>query len=563
MSNTGKQSPLGVNVMSGLLQGNGFWINGTAAGYMGSSTSISNYTNGSISSLSKLTDSIRQGWVQYNAGNLTSTTYNNLIAMGSTTIPALGNTKPSNYNYSGYPGWGTAYSGETASYGFVRLYAWQAYNEFNYNDTLNLTGYYTDFLGSWTEASSFIDYSNQSIMALQNSFTFLEGTYSNMNDLITGDITGISLSTRVFGQDLIALGKAINLSKTRTFGFPSNVLETLKTYNALTESVVLALMASGLTNAEVEQVSNNVNVTTSQQQKIYAAFNIISGVDLESILVSLNCKTQGLETLADLLNIKKLFPNSYETLTVPIYNAQPGLPTNSKTYYPIFSYQIISPPVIAAVGSVIPPGMPTVDIGSGYESYQDGGIGIGDYGGFTGDDSGGFTGDSGGGGGGGGGKIICTKLYELGLMSKEIYLADQAFGAELIKSHPDIYNGYRAWAEIVVDWMDGRGPKMMPWLSDEAFGQAAKSWSIRWAQDIATPWAEEMAYQMKESMLPNNTGKAIMAIGTPICKIVGVWQRVFGPSNKPAGFGKGLMMIPVFVLLKLVAKLGRLIEGRK
>ena len=175
---------------------------------------------------------------------------------------------------------------------------------------------------------------------------------------------------------------------------------------------------------------------------------------------------------------------------------------------------------------------------------------------------GGAGGSGGGGGGGGGGKIICTRLYELGLMSKEIYLADQAFGEELVKIRPDIYNGYRAWAEIVVDWMDGQGPKMMPWMSDDEFSKAAKKWSTQWAKDIATPWAEEMAYQMKQSMLPNNTGKAIMAIGTPICKIVGVWQRVFGPSKKPAGFGKGLMLIPVFVLLKLVAELGRLIESR-
>jgi hypothetical protein len=176
--------------------------------------------------------------------------------------------------------------------------------------------------------------------------------------------------------------------------------------------------------------------------------------------------------------------------------------------------------------------------------------------------AGGGAGGSGG-GGGGGGKIICTRLYELGLMNKEIYQADQAFGAELVRTHPDIYNGYRAWAEIVVDWMDGGGPKMMPWMSDEKFSQAAKKWATQWAQDIATPWAEEMAYQMRETMLPNNTGKAIMAIGTPICKIIGVWQRVVGPSNRPAGFGKGLMLIPVFVLLKLVAELGRLIEGRK
>jgi hypothetical protein len=168
-----------------------------------------------------------------------------------------------------------------------------------------------------------------------------------------------------------------------------------------------------------------------------------------------------------------------------------------------------------------------------------------------------------GGGGGGGGKIICTKLYELGLMSKEIYLADQAFGAELVKRSPDIYNGYRAWAEIVVDWMDGQGPKMMPWMSNEDFSNAAKKWSTTWAVDIATPWAEEMAYKMGKKESGNLTGRMITTAGIPICKLVGVWQRVFGPSKKPASVSKGLMLIPVFILFKIVAELGRLIEGKK
>lgn len=162
------------------------------------------------------------------------------------------------------------------------------------------------------------------------------------------------------------------------------------------------------------------------------------------------------------------------------------------------------------------------------------------------------------GGGGGGGKIICTKLHELGLMSKEIYEADQAFGADLVKSHPDLYNGYRAWAEIVVDWMDGNGPNMMPWLSEQRRREITQRWSTSWAQEIATPWAEEMAYQMGCRESSNATGKAIMAVGTPICKVVGVWQRVMGPSKRPAGFGKGLMLIPVFVALRTVAGLGKL-----
>ena len=168
----------------------------------------------------------------------------------------------------------------------------------------------------------------------------------------------------------------------------------------------------------------------------------------------------------------------------------------------------------------------------------------------------------GGGGGGGGGKIICTKLYELGLMSKDIYEADQAFGAELLQVRPDIYNGYRAWAEIVVDWMDGRGPKMMPWMTNEEFSAAAQKWSTTWAQDIATPWAEEMAHRVGRKQHGSLTGRMIMAAGIPICKAVGVWQRWFGASKKPAGFGKGLMLILVFVMFKLVAELGRLIERK-
>ncbi len=171
-------------------------------------------------------------------------------------------------------------------------------------------------------------------------------------------------------------------------------------------------------------------------------------------------------------------------------------------------------------------------------------------------------GNAGQGGGGGGSKIICTKLYELGLMDKDIYLADQAFGARLIQSHPDIYNGYRAWAEIVVDWMNGQGPKMMPWMSDQQFSKAAKKWSVSWAQDIATPWAESMAYQIGQRESDNFTGKMITLVGTPICKVVGVWQRVFGHSQQPAGFVKGAMLIPVFVLLKIVAVLGKLIQRR-
>ena len=393
MSDTGKQTPLGVNVMSGILQGKGFWINPPTVAAAGYSTTAANYTLGSVIKSTCLfwaTYSINDAYVR---GVVDSTRYYNIINMGTNTVPGLGNTRPpKTYTHTESPNWAVQWglspsTREATQWGYVKLYPWQGYNEFNYNNTLALSGRYNDFCGSFITSGSFIDYSNRSIMSAQNSLDFLKGTYSNMNDLVTADITNVSLAPQELGKDLINLGKALDLSTISTFGYPSNLLATLKNCNAMTPAVSVALLAVGLTPNEIDQITDNSNVTKEQQQKTYAAFLIITGVDLASILVPLNCNTQGLVTVADLLNVRKMFPNSFKTLTVPLYNAVPG-PTNSKTYYPIFSgtglnSALSSPAIKAAVGSTIPAAPPPINtsgvtptnlqvLPSGFGSYLDG-----------------------------------------------------------------------------------------------------------------------------------------------------------------------------------------------
>jgi len=347
MSDTAKQSPLGVNTLSSLLQNIGFNINPIMIDYVGSSNSVTNYSPGSIitiTSLLPLTYAIKDAYtrgVPNGGSTVSNAVYNNLISIGSTTIPGMGNSPPSTYNYSGYPNWASnyTYTNPVTQWGYTRLFALQAYNEFNYNSGLSNSenpNQYKDFLSGFMTAYSFIEYSNSAILAVNNSQTFLDGTYSNMDDLITGDITGVSVATSLFGQDLITSGKAINLRSIATFGLPSNLLFTLQQNNALTKSVSLALIASGITVSELTDILTlSESISKEQEQKIYGAFGIIVGQDLKDILVSLNCKTQGLESLCDLLNPIKLFPNSYQTLTVPVYNTVGG-PANSKIYYPIY-----------------------------------------------------------------------------------------------------------------------------------------------------------------------------------------------------------------------------------
>lgn len=314
--------------MGSLYQGHGFYINPTAVSYMGSSTALSNYTKGSLVSstvVNDLVDSINLAYSKIGVGanDVSQANYDALISLGSTTIPALGCAKPSTYTQT--------YSGQITSYGWLRTIPYQAYQEFYINN-----GSYSDFVLTYGIAYNFVRQTNNTINTVVNSKTFLADVYSNMNDLITSDITGVNIATTFWGQDLVNLGRSIDLSTIASFGLPSNLLFTMQNNGAITKAVSLALLSTGMTTSEIGELLGKITpVTQDQEKKIYAAFSILVGVDLQDVCVILNAQTKDLTSLADLLNPIKLFPNSYVSLTVPKYNTE-VLPTNSKTYYPIY-----------------------------------------------------------------------------------------------------------------------------------------------------------------------------------------------------------------------------------
>ena len=55
----------------------------------------------------------------------------------------------------------------------------------------------------------------------------------------------------------------------------------------------------------------------------------ITGNDLQQILTVLGVTTVGIETMADLLNPLKLFPNSYQSLTAPTKHGPVAIYINS------------------------------------------------------------------------------------------------------------------------------------------------------------------------------------------------------------------------------------------
>lgn len=256
-------------------------------------------------------------------GTLSVQLYEALTTMGADSVPLLANNKPTSYTRD--------YIATSARYGFLGQYPTQAFNEYYINN-----GSYTDFFNVFSTCMSFKNQSNKVIQSFAYADKFLDGIYSNMNDLITGDIAGVNLSTFFWGQDLINSGRAIDLSKIDTFGNPDDLLRTLSKNRAVTRAVNLALLAGGMTSADITNILNGTKATTEQNKTLYGCFNLVMGTDLADVLVPINCQTKGLVTLADLLDPKMLFPNSYQSLTFPQYNGISNLPTNSKTYYLLY-----------------------------------------------------------------------------------------------------------------------------------------------------------------------------------------------------------------------------------
>ncbi len=100
----------------------------------------------------------------------------------------------------------------------------------------------------------------------------------------------------------------------------------------------------------------------------------------------------------------------------------------------------------------------------------------------------------------GGGTVICTELYNQGLLTQDIYEADAAFGATL---SPLTMRGYHLWAAPVVSLM-----------------QRSQT-ATRVVAFIAEPWTEEMAYQMGVRSERNVIGAAMMFVGIPFSWAIG------------------------------------------
>jgi hypothetical protein len=231
-------------------------------------------------------------------------------------------------------------------------------------------GNLSQFAGVFSAAAGYQQQTTELIYSAVNATTYLGPTFSSMNNLITGDITGVSLALPALASDLAHLGNAYGLSNLNLVFTPTGLLQQLSKQAGIAQgtipSVQTALLAAGLTPDEIDQLatpSGDVTLTLTQldvlQKKAYQGMRQVTGEGLQNVLDILDVTTPGFDStnpevnMSQLLDPVRVFPNSYLSLLTPTDNGTALIYDADATVNPAIIVQ--NPTGCDQLAKVIPP----------------------------------------------------------------------------------------------------------------------------------------------------------------------------------------------------------------
>ena len=283
-------TPLQLTATAGLLQNQGL----TDATL---SAAITTYTTSNL--IAPLANAVSVG----STGNiLTTNTIAQVITLAANACPSLSDSIPSS-NAGSYPT------------EFITNLLTNTANKYLGNGDLS------KFAQAVSVAESYSVITNQVINSALNSQTYLANTFTTTNDMISGDITSVNVCTAQWASDLSNLGGLINLSQLDELGTPLALVKQLASLGGMIPEVSTTFTKYGVTDEVVLNLTSpTLSASNADQKAMYSAMTNITGDALTQVLQILGVTTANINTMADLLNPYKLFPNSFQTLTVTDIN---------------------------------------------------------------------------------------------------------------------------------------------------------------------------------------------------------------------------------------------------
>ena len=180
----------------------------------------------------------------------------------------------------------------------------------------------TKFCQVFSSTVGYVKQANQTLNSVKNS-DILAQTFSpltgGMDYLTTGGLNLVSDDLRRLSGDLVKLGNLIDLSQLDDWGFPAELFAQLgRVTGGSIPQISDLLIAAGLTSTQIQNlVEGRADLDPGLQKLAYQAMLAINGTALTEVLSLLGVTTTGITNMAQLLNLRYILPNSYQTLQCP------------------------------------------------------------------------------------------------------------------------------------------------------------------------------------------------------------------------------------------------------
>lgn len=184
------------------------------------------------------------------------------------------------------------------------------------------SGDITRFCSLFASALGYVAQSNAVLEANKASET-LASTFDpakgGMDSLSTGGLNQFSNDLQAVAADMQKLGDLINLRVLDDWGLPGQLLAQIGLQTGGEIPAVSSLMRSaGIASSTIRELSfGNNNLTNDEERLLYQIMLGIDGEDLEQVLAILRVTTLNITNMAQLLDPRRIFPNSYSTLLCP------------------------------------------------------------------------------------------------------------------------------------------------------------------------------------------------------------------------------------------------------
>ena len=143
----------------------------------------------------------------------------------------------------------------------------------------------TKFIQAFSIALGYADSTNQFINTTVNSDHYLCNTFTNIDNMLTGDITAVNICTAQWAIDLNNLGSLISLRNLGELGSPIALVKQLASLGGLLPQITTAFADAGVSTDTIINLSDpNVTASISDQKAMYLAMTQITGNTLLEVL---------------------------------------------------------------------------------------------------------------------------------------------------------------------------------------------------------------------------------------------------------------------------------------